>query len=98
MKILICIFLLVLPVDNCFAQTSTDHGFHLNNIPPEGVLLDKDWKFIPGDKPAYANPEYDDGGWETINPTLDIYDLPQIPKSGIVWFRLRLLIDTSLDR
>ncbi|HEU4859370.1 MAG TPA: ATP-binding protein, partial [Chitinophagaceae bacterium] len=66
--------------------------------PEEGVLLDKDWKFLSGDNPAYANSEYDDGAWGNINPTLDIYDLPQIPKSGIVWFRLRLLINTSLDK
>ena len=81
-----------------FSQDGSNNATHLTKLPPEGVLLDKDWKFLSGDNPAYANPAYDDGGWETINPTLDIYDLPQILKSGIVWFRLRLLIDTSLDK
>ncbi len=99
MKTFYLIFLLILFFsDNCFSQDSITPFFHLDKLPPEGVLLDKDWKFLSGDNPAYANLEYDDGAWETINPTLDIYDLPQILESGIVWFRLRLLINTSLDR
>src|SRR6266498_3795423 len=99
MKTFYLIFLLILFFsDNCFSQDSITPFFHLDKLPPEGVLLDKDWKFLSGDNPAYANSEYNDGAWEIINPTLDIYDLPQIPKSGIVWFRLRLLINTSLVR
>ncbi|HEY6977732.1 MAG TPA: hypothetical protein VH396_15645, partial [Chitinophagaceae bacterium] len=99
MKTFYIIFLsLFLSVENCFSQNASLAAFYLNKLPREGVLLDKDWKFLAGDNPAYANSAYDDGAWETINPTLDIYDLAQIPDSGVVWFRLHLLIDTSLDR
>ena len=79
------------------SQDTVAKVLHVDRLPEEGMLLDKGWKFLAGDDPAYANSEYDDGAWETINPTLDIYDLPQIPKSGIVWFRLHLLIDSSLN-
>jgi hypothetical protein len=80
------------------AQRMADSVVYLHSLPADGIVLDKGWKFISGDNPAYANPGYDDGAWETINPTLDIYEFPQIPTSGIVWFRLHLLTDTSLDR
>ncbi len=96
MKILICIFLLVISVDNCFAQNSTDHGFHLNNIPSEGVLLDKGWKFHAGDDPEWANPDFDDRQWQSINPTLELHHLPQVKEAGIGWFRLKLQVDSSL--
>ncbi len=45
-----------------------------------------------------AKPEFDDSKWKSINPTLDIHDsLPQIPRSGIVWFRLHLLVDSAVN-
>src|SRR5688572_4797818 len=96
----LCCFILLIFLSNVriLAQDTLAKVLRVDSLPGEGVLLDKDWKFLPGDNPAYANSEYDDGAWKTINPTLDIYDLPEIPKSGIVWFRLRLLINTSPDR
>jgi signal transduction histidine kinase len=97
MKIVYFILLLLLSFDSCFSQDSLTPGFHLNKIPLEGVLLDKGWKFHVSDNPDYAKPGYDDRAWHSINPTLDIHDsLPQIPKSGIVWFRLHLLLDSTI--
>jgi signal transduction histidine kinase len=99
MKVFYCIFTFIfLSFDNCFSQDSSAYVFHLNRLPPEGVLLDKGWKFQPGDNPDYAKPDYDDSKWQTINPTLDIHDsLPQIPKSGIIWLRLHFLPDSTID-
>ena len=98
MRTLFC-FILFIFLSNVkvLSQDTFAKVLRVDRLPEEGVLLDKDWKFFAGDDPAYSNPEYDDGAWETINPTLDIYDLPQIPKSGIVWFRLHLSIDSSLN-
>ena len=96
MKILICIFLLVLSVDNCLAQNSNDHGFHLNNISAEGVLLDQGWKFHAGDDAEWANPDFNDQQWQSINPTLELHHLPQVKEAGIGWFRLKLRVDSSL--
>jgi len=89
--------LILIPSNKCFSQfDSSQNIFHLKELPTEGVLLDKGWKFHAGDNPDYAKPEYDDKAWQAINPTLDIHDLPQIPKSGVVWFRLHLFLDSNL--
>ena len=80
-----------------FAQNS--EVFKIDSLPKQGILLDKDWKFMLGDKPEYANVDFDDADWKSINPALDIFKLPQIPKTGeIVWLRLHLSIDNSLNR
>lgn len=71
---------------------------HIAQIPAEGILLDKGWKFHAGDNVAWAAPGFDDSGWQTIDPTLDIHEsLPQIPKSGIGWFRLHLSLDSTVQ-
>jgi len=89
--------LILILSNKCFSQfDSSQNIFHLKELPTEGVLLDKGWKFHAGDNPDYAKPEYDDKAWQAINPTLDIHDLPQIPKSGVVWFRLHLFVDSNL--
>src|SRR5688572_14488510 len=89
------IFLMVFLFTNeCLPQDATI--FHIDTLSSEGILLDKGWRFQVGDDSAYASPLYDDKAWEPINPALDIHDLPQIPRSGIVWFRLHLSIDSAL--
>ena len=96
MKNLCSIFLLVFLFTNkCLPQADTI--FQIDHLSSDGILLDRGWKFQVGDDPAYANAHHDDKAWKTINPALDIYDLPQIPRSGIVWFRLHLSIDSALD-
>lgn len=55
------------------------------------------WKYQPGDDPAWADPQFDDRAWETLNGTA--ITLNSIPKSGwhgIGWFRLRLKADPAL--
>src|SRR5262249_37621252 len=69
----------------------------LEKVLQTGVLLDKGWKFQAGDNPDYAKRDYDDNKWQSINPTLDIHDLPQISKSGIGWFRLHLSTGSSVN-
>lgn len=62
------------------------------------VELDKlSWKYSPDDDPRFADPQFDDGAWETLNGTTITLD--NIPKSGwrgIGWFRLRLKADPAL--
>jgi serine phosphatase RsbU (regulator of sigma subunit) len=64
----------------------------------QAVELDKlNWKYAPGDDPAWADPQFDDRAWETLNGTAITLD--SIPKSGwrgIGWFRLRLKVDPAL--
>jgi len=97
MKIIACLLIpLFFLAYNCSSQDSATSVLHINKLPAEGVVLDKGWKFTDGDNPAYANPAYDDSKWRSINPTLDIHDLPPIIKSGIFWLRLHLSIDSNL--
>lgn len=79
------------------AQIMAGTDTHLLNLPAEGVLLDKGWKYRTGDNPEWARPEFDDARWQPIDPTLDIQEsLPQIPRSGIGWFRLHLSLDSTV--
>ena len=71
--------------------------FRIDSIPTKGILLDKNWKWHAGDNPDFAKPDFDDSKWESIDPTKDLMDLPQISRNGkIGWFRLKFKIDTSL--
>jgi len=96
MKLFYCLlfhFVIILPV--CYSQNSDNNVIRIDTIPPTGILLDKAWKFQSGDNPEYANPDYDDSKWQSINPTLDIHELSQI-QQGMVWFRLHLYLDSNL--
>ena len=79
------------------ASSALAQPFYIKALPAEGVLLDKGWRFQAGDNPKWADPEFDDQRWQAIDPTLDIVEaLPQIPKSGIGWFRLHLSFDKAV--
>lgn len=97
MRIFCLIFVFIFLVKNCVSQNATE-TIIIDKLPFNGVLLDKSWKFHAGDNPNYANANYDDSKWQSINPTLDIHALPQTNKSGICWLRLHIVIDSSLLR
>lgn len=81
-----------------WAYCSTDLTFRIGQLPVKGLLLDKGWKHMPGDNPDWASPAHNDQHWQPIDPTQDIYDLPQIWQNKIVWFPLRFDLDSSLRR
>ena len=58
-------------------------------------MLDKGWKFHAGDDSAWANPNYNDKDWETINPAVDVKHIPQFQKISFGWFRMKLFIDSN---
>jgi signal transduction histidine kinase len=90
MKTIVCLlFFIFILITKCFPQDSAIDILHINNVPPQGIVLDKGWKFISGDNPAYARPDYDDSQWKPIDPKKDIFDLP-VFHEGIVWLRLKL--------
>jgi signal transduction histidine kinase len=70
--------------------------FRIDSLPKEGVLLNQGWKWHAGDNPEWAKPEFDDTGWERVDPTQEITKLPQIRIVKIGYLRLNLQIDTSL--
>ncbi len=69
----------------------------IDSLPQTGVVLDKGWKWQAGDDPEWAKADFDDSEWESIDPTNDIFDLPQVPKTGqIGWLRLHLTIHSTV--
>jgi len=60
------------------------------------IGLDSGWKFKAGDNPDWARPGFDDSSWQPIHLFQDLYNLQQVPKNGITWFRLRLKSDSTL--
>lgn len=62
----------------------------IDSLPSEGLLLNKGWKWSAGDNPEWANPEFDDSGWQEVNPSQDLSRIPQLTKKGIGWFRATL--------
>jgi signal transduction histidine kinase len=95
MKFLYLIFHFILLPYFCWAQATTEI-IQIDSLTEKGFLLDKGWKFQAGDNPRYADIDYDDSKWQSINPTLDVYDLPQL-KQGIVWLRLHVRVVNPSD-
>ncbi len=99
-KLLLLISIYLCAVVAAQAQTVITAA-HLQN--GQSVELDKlNWKYQSGDDPRFADPQFDDRAWETLNGTAITLD--SIPKSGwpksgwngFGWFRLRLQVDPTL--
>lgn len=58
--------------------------------------LFENWRYHPGDDPAWAAPDFDDREWETMNPLLPSNQYPASGWEGIGWFRAHLNVDSSL--
>jgi hypothetical protein len=54
------------------------------------------WRFHPGDDPRWADPAFDDSGWERVEPLLPPSGRPRDGWPGTGWFRRHLRADSSL--
>lgn len=98
-KLISLIFLL--SVSSLFAQQN--FVFHIDSIPiwhsqqytQFGIALDKFWKYHKGDDSLWAAPDFDDSGWDTLNPVLNFDSLKETVFENIGWFRLHIEIDTQ---
>ncbi|GAA4466791.1 hypothetical protein GCM10023189_49440 [Nibrella saemangeumensis] len=94
------VWLCLCTVTLCWGQSSVE--IEIKKLPDQGILLDKGWKWQAGDNTDWAKPEFDDSAWEAIDPTRDIFDLPQLDKQTgrISWFRLRFQVrpDSALHQ
>jgi signal transduction histidine kinase len=95
MKHLIILFILLNVHWAAVAQWDTS-VIRLNKIGAEGILLNKGWKFQPGDNLQWSQQSFDDSHWQSVDPTKDIHDLPQLWK-GIGWLRLHFSIDSAVN-
>ena len=93
MKNPLLIFLLLQSASVLFAQQTI---FLPDSLLPNGIVLSEGWKFHAGDNPEWAKSDFDDSKWESIDPTMDLGDLPQLRKQAIGWFRIRFKVDSSL--
>jgi hypothetical protein len=86
---LLLLFLTLLPV---FSFAQKREVFRIDSLPKAGVLLNQGWKWHAGDNPEWAKEGFDDAGWEDIDPTKEISELPQISPGQIGWLRIRLIL------
>ena len=91
------LLLLLAGINFCNAQDA--NPVTADSLLSKGILLDKGWKFHIGDNSEWAKPNFNDEAWQSINPTLNVHQsLPQIPASGISWFRIRLLVSNEMQK
>jgi two-component system NtrC family sensor kinase len=96
MKIFYSFFLFSFLVIKCFSQAEDTLVLHVDSLGVQGVLLDKDWKFHPGDNPEWAKIDFDDSNWIDLNINQSISKLTSLTKNSINWLRLRFTINTTL--
>ena len=63
----------------------------LDDIDDGGALLTT-WKYHPGDNLEWADPVFDDTGWESTSTELSLNEIPSSGWEGIGWFRLHLSV------
>ncbi len=68
----------------------------LDTLKEKTISLDEIWKYSSGDSMQWAQPEFDDSAWDTLNPKLEWEQYDTSKWNGISWFRKRVLIDSSL--
>lgn len=73
--------------DKAIAYINTD------TIP---VYLNTIWKYHQGDDINWAKHDFDDSTWDTIAIALNLDEIPKETFTGNCWFRLRVVIDSSL--
>ena len=70
----------------------------IRRLPAGGLALTTGWRAHPGDNPAWARPDFDDRGWESLDPTRPRREQPAPYRTGISWWRKRLRLGDSLRR
>jgi signal transduction histidine kinase len=97
MKLLVrFVFLFLLIATNCLSQPLFSPVLSRDRLIRGIVALDKGWKFHEGDDSAWSKPSYDDGSWKSADLSSYSPFLPAFKKKEIGWFRLKLILDSTL--
>lgn len=67
-----------------------------DTLKEKSISLIDVWKYSPGDSIKWAQPEFDDSNWDTLNPRLKWGEYDTAKWKGIGWFRKNLIIDSTL--
>ncbi|MBL1214572.1 MAG: SpoIIE family protein phosphatase [Ignavibacteriae bacterium] len=67
-----------------------------DTLKEKSISLIDQWRYSPGDSLKWAQPEFDDSNWDTLNPRLKWGQYDTAKWKGIGWFRKNLVIDSTL--
>ncbi|MEZ4910328.1 MAG: ATP-binding protein [Saprospiraceae bacterium] len=70
----------------------------IDSIPQRGILLNSGWAYRDGDDEAWSYTDESDNGWTSIDPTKEIYDLPELFNSKVRWLKLDFQINKKLPK
>ncbi len=77
-----------------FVTAATAQTFDASRI-GEPVKLKGNWRFHAGDNPAWAQPDFDDSGWRSLDTDTD-WDRQGLPKvRGYVWLRAKVKLPSD---
>ena len=96
MKIKLFLILALAAVANLLAEQSDTLSINYDSIDSSSIKVFDGWKYHSGDESSWADPNFDDSGWETVDARLIISDSLNIEWEGIGWFRKTIRIDSAL--
>ncbi len=82
-----CIWLLCLSFSLCAQSVDISH------LGTGTVSLAGEWRFHPGDDPHWADPSFNDSGWQSVKVPVSLNQQGYRNLSGYGWYRLRLRAD-----
>ncbi|HNW76044.1 MAG TPA: putative Ig domain-containing protein [Bacteroidales bacterium] len=84
--LLLCFGLLIIVLAGCFREKET-------------ALIDlkKEWKFKPGDDPAWSQPGFNDSTWSAIIPGKTWERQGYKKLDGYAWYRIKVTIPSSIQ-
>ena len=92
MKKLLSLSLIIMILFVCCSKNNDSR----NNDSIVNVDLSKNWKFKTGDDPAWAKPETEDSGWESISVITYWEEQGHNGYDGYAWYRTKVIIPSSL--
>jgi hypothetical protein len=73
-------------------------SFQTSNPGAGSVAVDGKWQFHTGDDPAWANPAYDDSGWEQLRGD-EAWGAQSHPGyTGVAWYRKRIEVNGTAGK
>src|SRR4030095_5117236 len=96
-KKLLFILIAILFAESVHSQIPGEITLKLSSIPPGGLLLKDGWTFHAVDDSNVAKYNYEASQGMSVNPTLQLDQIPVVRRSGIGWFRLKLDVDSSFQ-